>query len=173
MLPTEPTKNPIGHTIVANIKKIGSSIPLFKIILNKPEARLCNTTNTKNPTAEIPVSNRNFLKIPSILFLRVRAVNTAPKIKKMAHSEKAMAGNNISLMPGTNIPINIKTKIPTNNENVILMDRLTIFHSTRKPCLTVGRRLLGDFLSARPTDDACPVVKRSFYCLGLESGLLN
>jgi hypothetical protein len=78
ILPIALTSNPSGHTIVARIKKTGSSpIPGAKLYPNsfikRANTRLCSTRLAIIPNADEPVRIRNAFK--NIMFLKLIDLN--------------------------------------------------------------------------------------------------
>ena len=73
ILPIAPTRKPTGHTMIARIKKTGSS----KFV--KPLIALCKMAKTGNPTKEASVNSKNFFNPALIFVFAVRTSNVTPK----------------------------------------------------------------------------------------------
>lgn len=95
MLPITPTANPIGQTMDAKIKNIGSSISFLSNILNKPEIKLCNKTEMKNPAIEKPANIRNFLSIPCGLIFLIKIIKNTIANKK--NKKRSMMKKGLSI----------------------------------------------------------------------------
>lgn len=81
MHPITPTNNPRGHTIVARIKKTGSSpIPDAKLspnsFIKRANTRLCSTTLIVIPSADEPVRIKNAFEIFVNLARAAKTIST-------------------------------------------------------------------------------------------------
>ena len=89
MLPTTPTNNANGHTIVARIKKTGSSpipdqIPSPNSFIKRANTRLCNIMLIPMPRADAPVRIKNALAIFVNFAFAARIISTIPRMDIIA-----------------------------------------------------------------------------------------